>query len=312
MTTWGLCATILAPLHEILHFAAYHLEAGAHRLYLYLDDADRVTFQALKPHPKIRVTVCDTRYWNERPPVKHQGRQTVNATRAYKRAQDVDWLIHLDVDEFICAEQPVETKLDALPKETVLTRIRPMEQLANSKTNFKAFIPSGSDRDQIVQDLYPTFGNYLRGGFLSHLAGKVFVRTGLPDVTFRIHNAIQREEILKGCNHQPGVDLAHCHAKSWEHWRAAFEYRLQKGAYRAELASNQPRNRRGLSTHDLFKRLLTEKGDTGLRAFFDEVIADSPTLRDKLARYGLLKQRSLAIKQPISAHFPWIDQSTGF
>ena len=37
MPTWGLAATIKAPVAETLHFAAYHIEAGAHRLYIYLD-----------------------------------------------------------------------------------------------------------------------------------------------------------------------------------------------------------------------------------------------------------------------------------
>ena len=61
--TWGLSATIKAPPAEILHWAAYHLEAGAHRLHIYLDDDNRAAFDRLRSHPKVRVTLCDADYW---------------------------------------------------------------------------------------------------------------------------------------------------------------------------------------------------------------------------------------------------------
>ena len=37
MTRWGSMAKILAPTLNVLRFAAYHLDAGAHRLLIYLD-----------------------------------------------------------------------------------------------------------------------------------------------------------------------------------------------------------------------------------------------------------------------------------
>ena len=306
MTTWGLCATIRAPLEDILHFAAFHLEAGAHRLDLYLDDDNRVAVDALSPHPKVHVTLCDADYWGGKRPVQHQARQTANATRTYRKKADVDWLIHMDVDEILVSDRRIAGILDALPPEMPVTRIRPMEMLSDRGTAFKAFIPSGPDRDRIVQDLYPTFGIYLRGGFLSHLAGKVFVRTGFSDIAVRIHNVLQEGEILRGHENQPGIDLAHCHAKTWDHWRAAFDYRFEKGSYRAELGPNRPRDKGGLSTHELLEMVTAERGEAGLRAFFEEVSADTPRLRRKLEEHGLLRRANLDLNDTIAAHFPWL------
>ena len=88
-TKWGLVATILAPADEIRRFAAYHLEAGAHRLYLFLDAENPEAFDSLKAHPKIRVVTCDDAYWQKlcgKRPQKHQVRQSQNAPRAYNRA----------------------------------------------------------------------------------------------------------------------------------------------------------------------------------------------------------------------------------
>ncbi|MFG6562636.1 glycosyltransferase family 2 protein [Sulfitobacter sp. 1A13421] len=306
-TKWGLVATILAPAEEIRRFAAYHLEAGAHRLYLYLDAENPEAFQSLKAHPKIRVTTCDEAYWQRlcgKRPQKHQVRQSQNATRAYSRADDVDWLIHMDVDEFLVSDRPVHEVLATLPPAQKITRIRPMEALAGDGTAFKAFIPNGPERAQIVSALYPTYGDYVKGGFLSHLAGKVFVRTGMAEVRLQIHNAFQHDTMIDGPEQQPGIDLAHLHAKSWPEWLAAYRYRLEKGSYRADLAPNRPRDRGGLSMHELFSMIESEGGEPGLRAFFDEVCADTPELRETLNAHGLLRLADLDLDAKVSRHFP--------
>ena len=54
---WGIVSTIKAPLHDVLGFAAYHLQRGAHRLYIYLDTPDAASFAALKAHPKIPTQI---------------------------------------------------------------------------------------------------------------------------------------------------------------------------------------------------------------------------------------------------------------
>jgi hypothetical protein len=308
MTTWGLSATILAPAGEILRFAAYHLEAGAHRLYLYLDDDNPTAYAALKAHPKVRVTTCDATWWQSQGgrPKKHQVRQTKNATHAYNRGAEVDWLIHMDADEFLVPDRPVAEVLAALPDDTPAVRVRPMEQLSGDGSAFKAFVPPGPDRDRTVATLYPTFGRHVKGGFLSHLAGKVMLRTGQRDVRVQIHNAFTGDDMIEALDPAPGIELAHCHAKTWDQWIAAYRYRLSKGSYRAELAPNRPRDKGGLSMHELFAGIEAAKGEAGLRAFFDEVCADTPELRDRLDRHGLLRRVNLDLDRALSTHFPGV------
>jgi hypothetical protein len=308
MTTWGVSATIKTPAPEILHWAAYHIEAGAHRVHIYLDDDNPAAFNALKEHPKVRVTMCDEAYWLKRKgarPPTHQVRQTANATHAYRRNPDVDWLIHIDVDEFLVAQARVADILSALPHDMVTARIRPMEQLSGAPSLFKAFLPNGPARARIVAELYPTYGAYLKGGFLSHLAGKVFVRTGLDKVHVRIHNVFQAGEMIPTAEQQQGIDLAHAHAKTWDDWIAAYRYRLTKGSYRAELGPNKPYDKGGLSMHDLFAMIEAESGEAGLRAFFDEVCADTPDLRARLQKHGALRSANLALNAPIDTYFPY-------
>jgi hypothetical protein len=303
---WGLVSTIKAPPAEVLRFVAFHLQAGAHRIYIYLDAPNPLAYDALKAHPKCRVTLCDAPYWAKHGnrPQKHQVRQTVNATHAYHRRAEVDWLIHMDVDEFLVSERNISAHLAKLPTESKTARIRPMEALSGDGTAFKAFIPNGPGRAALVRDLYPTFGTYLKGGFLSHLAGKVFVRTGLNDIRLQIHNAFQNDLALPGVDQLDGIDLAHCHAKTWEDWHAAYHYRLEQGSYRAELAPNRPRDKGGLSLHELFALIESEDGTKGLRAFFDEVCADTPSLRARLKAHGLLRKVDLDLTHALATHFP--------
>lgn len=307
MTTWGLVSTIKAPASDILAFAAYHLDRGAHRLHIYLDDPNPEAFAALKAHPKIRVFTCDAGHWRklgQKRPEKHQLRQTANATYAYGRRAEVDWLIHMDVDEFLWPEAPLSDLLDALPADTLCVRARPVEALAGDGTLFKGFIPPGPDRAATVERLYPVFGRYVKGGFMSHLAGKLFVRTGLGPLTVKIHNVFLGDRMNPGEAELDTVALCHRHAKSWDEWIAAFRYRLAQGSYRAELAPAQPREKGGMSLHEVLGFIDAEEGETGLRAFYDELCAASPELRERLETEGLLRRCDLQLDMRRREQFP--------
>ena len=307
MSTWGLCATIRAPAPDIVRFAAYHLEQGAHRLYLYLDAANPVAYAHLKAHPKVRVQICDQAHWKKlckKRPNRHQVRQSYNATHAYNRRAEVDWLIHMDVDEFLVSERSIAESLGDLGPGQMSARVRPMEKLGDSENAFKAFIPADATRRATVEQIYPTFGKYIRGGFLSHLAGKLFVRTGLPNMKLQIHNAFQNDATLPKAVELGSMDLAHCHAPTWDAWRAAFDDRLKRGSYRAELPAAAPAQEGSMSLHDLFSRLYTDAGDAGLRQFYDEVIGDSPDLRARLGAHDLLRLVDLGLERVVQKHFP--------
>lgn len=312
MTKWGIVATIKADTATILRFAAYHLDLGAHRIYVYLDDANPEAQEALREHPKCRVVRCDDGYWDrqnngKRPPM-HQPRQTLNATRAYNRATEVDWLMHMDVDEFLVSDGQIASHRAALPDHIQCARARPMELLAggNPQTQaaFKTFIPAGKQREQVVANLYPTFGQHIKGGFLSHIAGKIFVRTGIKGLKFRIHNAFLDGETNPNHIEIQDIQLAHFHATDWDTWHAHFAYRFAQGSYRADLGPARSRERGGITTHELFTMINEEEGEAGLRTFFNEVCADTPALRDRLKAAGHLHCTSFQFDTSLAKNFP--------
>lgn len=313
---WGIVSTIKAPAEAILNFSAHHLEAGAHRLLIYLDAPCPEARPFLIAHPKIRVFDCDDGFWaKHRPkggkPKKVEVRQSLNATHAYRRqSDDLAWLAHIDVDEFLWANAPIGEILTSVPAASNWARTRPIEMLSKDSTSgfdkiaFKAFIPAGPDRSKIVERLYPRFGDYLKGGFLSHVAGKLFIRTGLAGARLRIHNVFQKNKVVSGGHELPEIDLCHLHATTWEDWQSHFRFRLEHGSYREDLKPARPREMGGITLHELLSAIETEQGIRGLQDFFDEVCHDTPELRQRLEREGLLRVYQLNLDAKRRKHFP--------
>lgn len=301
---WGIVSTIKAPLPQIARFAAHHLDLGAHALHIYLDAPDAEATAFLSQHPKIHVTTCDADYWQQqgkRRPEAHQLRQPYNATQCMKGpGSDLHWLGHLDVDEFLLCDRPIAEPLWEAPSRAAFARIAPMEALApesGDPTHFKLSHVEAQVKKSELQDIYPTFGLHLYGGFLSHTAGKVFARTGMPDTRLGIHALKYRGQEARNACTPEGLRLAHLHSPSWQHFRAHLDFRLDKGSYRP----------RGRSSHmgpsELFAFLMQEDGDEGLRAFFDEVCADTPALRDRLSQRGMLVTHDLDLDAKVRRVF---------
>lgn len=308
---WGVCATAKASTGDILRFAAHYLDAGAHRVLLYLDDANNEAYEALKAQPKCRAHLCDDRYWHRhfgRRPSSHQRRQTRNATRSYQKAKDLDWLLHADIDEFLIAKQPVAATLTRTPHSIASLRVRPMEVLSQACPSdgpraFKTFIPAGPARAATVREIYPTYGKGLRSGFLSHAAGKVFARTGVADLQFRIHRVFDGATANPDQSEAENLALAHLHAPNWDIWRSRLEFRLNKGAYRRGLSTRGTRAPDAMALHHVLSEIKTRDGDSGLRAFFDEVCMDSPQLRARLGQKGLLALHDLRLNAKLHQYF---------
>lgn len=313
---WGIVSTIKAPAKAILDFAAFHLDAGAHRLFLYLDAPCPEAHPYLKAHPKIRVFDCDEASWAKRrpqggKPEKHQVRQSLNATRAYRRqSEGLDWLAHIDVDEFLWSKAPISDILAALPTTCTWARARPVEMLSQDQSPlapemaFKAHIPAGPDRGPLVGRLYPQYGEHLKGGFLSHVEGKLFIRTGLPKASLRIHNVFQNQEPIPQGQELPDVDLCHLHAATWQEWREHYRFRLARGSYRDDLKPARPRDKGGITLHELLSAIEAEHGEQGLRHFFEDVCQDTPALRERLQAEDLLRLYHLGLDEKRQRHFP--------
>lgn len=308
-TGWGVVATIKAPARDVLRFAAHYLEAGAARLHIYLDAPNPEATEHLQQHPRIRVITCGEWYWKRRGkarPTSHRTRQGINATHAYRKAETA-WLAHVDVDEFLWSERPLDDLLSEIPADVLKVMVRPIECLSAREGLYKAAISGNAEGDRLIHQIYPEYGSFLKGGFMSHVKGKCIARTGLPDIRFRIHDIRQAGNKTQNKGVLDQADLCHHHSESWEHWRTQFDYRLKQGSYRSELPPNTRQLFGGLSKHELLTAILAEQGEDGLRAFYDEVTAAAPDVFRRLTQHGLVRERPLALDQKLRKHFPDFD-----
>ena len=295
---WGTVSLVKAPLARIAQFAAHHLDLGAHRLHIHMDEPHPEAVAYLARHPAIEVTTCDANWWagQKKPRMKsHQLRQVWVATQTYHRC-DLDWLAHIDVDEFILTPQPLPNLLAAMPADIAALHLPPAELLAGTTDCFKLTPRSVGQEKAVLEDIYPNFGGHLRGGFISHLEGKLIVRCGIPGVRFGLHALLQNGQPASNRLSRPAVFLGHAHAPDWDTFRKHLEFRLQKGSYRKVEDS-------AFHLSDIFALLREEDGESGLRAFFTEVCEGTDTLTASLEAHGMLVRAPLDLDAKVMRFF---------
>ncbi len=288
---WGLVATVKAAPEKVAAFVAHHLSLGAARIWLYFDDPDDAAFDLVARIPQVTATRCDTDHWERlrTRPERHQNRQSRNAQAAYKACL-LPWIGHVDVDEFLWPSRPGETVagiLGTLPPDQLTLRMEPFEAMHDPSLPddvFTARLFRGPLKQRFAHLREPVLGSYaaiLPEGHLSHTNGKSFFRTGIQQLSPRLHGAFLNGERLSGPAFDRRLRLLHFHAQDREAWLNALPFRLTRGAYQyhaemqAHLANAGPEeigffyDRTQLLTADLAS-LLTGEGrlveaDLGLR-----------------------------------------------
>ena len=294
---WGTVSTIRAPLRDIARFAAYHLDMGASEVNIFLDVPDRNTAEFFAGHDTVRVTQCTDSYWARRPEKArstHQLRQAFNASFCYRKS-GLDWLAHIDVDEFLLAPRNLAQLLAAVPAGAAYARMRSAEMLAqpdpwNGPCHFKLTRQEVKLPKSGIYQLYPEFGQHVPQGFVSHVGGKIIARTGLPDIRLGIHSLKQKGARVTNGHYLESTHIGHAHAPSWEVFRRHLIFRMEKGSYRRK--PNEP-----MKLGDVLQIIKEEEGEAGLRRFFDELCQASPALLAKLAAHDMLLTTQLDLDE---------------
>jgi len=237
MASWSLVATVKASEEKVLAFVAHHLSLGASRIWLYFDDPNDPAHAVLSRHPRVTATLCDAAYWQGKK--RHdrlENRQSRNARDAYEQA-DTDWMGHIDVDEFIQSDRPLSEILADVAPDDIQLKLEPFEAMHDPLLPDDVFTARsfrGPLRQEYWRLRWRALGKYrflIPDGILSHTVGKVFYRTGIPDLSPRLHSVMLNGKRL----HVPGwhsqARLLHFHAQDLKEWLAALPFRLTRGAY---------------------------------------------------------------------------------
>ncbi|WP_299042505.1 glycosyltransferase family 2 protein [uncultured Tateyamaria sp.] len=291
---WGIVTTVKAPLRKVAEFVAYHLDLGADRIHVHLDTPSPTIAQRLA-HPKVRYTQCDDAYWHgksNRARSTHQMRQVFNATRMYRMIK-LDWLAHIDVDEFILTREPLRNLLAGVDPNCTHVAMQPVEMMKSPPGlhHFKRY--ATVDERAVV---YPRFGPLIRGGFIGTGSPKVIARRGLPDIRFGIHALRLRGDIVRGAGTLPGVELGHAHAPDFDTFERHMTYRLAHGSYQDRKGQPNPRGH-------LIRALIEDPDPDALRAFHSEMCVPTPARLDLLAAHDMLRTERLDLDAKVARYF---------
>jgi hypothetical protein len=244
--------TCLEPTQLVVAFAAHHIALGAQEVHLFLDAPQPDLEQILDRIPEVIYRVCDANYWSNhargRRPRGVEFRQLVNAYHAYA-ASGMDWLAHLDADEFIHADFAVGDILSAQPENIHYVLAPPRERV------FLQGVPQqtlfdGSFRCPTPQDwpeptgVYGAAERFLRAGVLSHPHGKSFFRTTtdlLPGIHTPRRRAENHTDPLNGLLAQR-MRLLHFDGLTALHWSGKLLRAAQDGNH-MHYDNQNPRNR---------------------------------------------------------------------
>lgn len=195
---WGVVATVREPLALILGFISYHLDKGAEEIHLYFDAPNDPVADIAETIEGVFVTRCDAEHWQalgeKNPPRLQTRRQTFNANLAMMRAQ-VDWLVHIDADEFLWLPEPLEDELARVTGEARWLHIPNIERCWMGTPGGRifdgVFRTDIRDRPGLDEAVYGKRAQALSGGLGGHSAGKAMARTG--DGFLAIHKVREAE-----------------------------------------------------------------------------------------------------------------------
>lgn len=188
--SWGVTIFAREPPALVLVNLAWHIEMGARELNLYLDDPDDPVGETAARLPGVCVTRCDAAFWQRhgaRPAWNNQ-RQAVCASQAYRQT-GVDWLVHLDADEFLHSRRPLAGELAGLSPQTDALVFPPRERAFTAPLQealFEGVFRIPQPRGRPPHPLLAPNAAFCPQGVSGHALGKSATRAGL-DVTIGPH-----------------------------------------------------------------------------------------------------------------------------
>lgn len=305
--SWSVVATVKEDIGTIKAFISHYKTLGASVIHLFFDDPDDPAADLAGTVPGVVVTRCDDRFWRGARPPTHQARQKHNANLAYRRCGS-DWLIHLDADELLYAQRPFAVLLGGLDPAQRAARVVPAEAMVAPRKDgisfFRLPLPDTARGRRIGERVYGDINRFLEHGFLSHTAGKCFVRTGLSGIALSIHAPFADGTRMVPPT-LPQAFLLHLHGDDEDRWIAAVGRRLATGAYQAKFhdARSKGRGSEGPGRNAFLTNLMQREGEEGLRRFFRAVCVFDESKRP-LRRHGLILKLRLWLPEKVETCFP--------
>ena len=295
MPTWGVVATVKAPEEQVLAFIAHHLALGAACIWIYFDDPNDPAFALVSRLARVKAVLCTDWYWilrgGRHPRVSL--RQARNCSHA-QRGCRLDWLAHIDVDEYLFAPEPVADILAKVPAAVPCVVMEPFDAL-NSPDAPDDILRSRHFRGALLHQniglqaaIFGQSASLLTKGTLGHTLGKSFCRTGVRGLVLGLHFATLKGDTLCPPFH-PTLRLLHFHAQDRAAWRLALPFRLGKGGAYSGRSDQQLRG------------VLTNASEAVIDVFYDDVMTLTPEKAALLRANDRLITTDLGLRGKVAA-----------
>jgi hypothetical protein len=236
MATFEVVAVALAPLRHIEMFANYYCKVGAAKVRVFYDGRlDGI------PPSNCEVIECDKHFWGTIGicrPASVEDRQRAIYNFAYTGAHS-DWLLILDIDEFVFGQNDLLDLYRALGSEYDSVRFGSVEAVFGSADDIEEEYGSRLFRRPcnkylaaiLPHILYPGLGGVFIRGLLGHSRGKHAVRTGLHGILIDIHDSNCKGRPIRELDassdaRKSSFYLAHFDAISYQQWCAKWNRRI--------------------------------------------------------------------------------------
>lgn len=282
--------------HKIKRFVEHHRAMGAAEIHIYFDRRARAARLYFADFPDV---ILHEPQQNARARRRREllarldMRKTFNAGRAYA-ITTADWLIQLDPDELLIAEDIRGALAARAPGDAVLAlpvaELMPARERPDTESP-KAPAPAaaqfrlpanGTPAQEALAALYPTFGNDISGALFGGPAHRAFVRSKIPGI--RLGNGWVKQA---GSLVQPNVIMenfwiARHHAETFDDFKKITKNIQNYPHYDQTGPTNY-------SLTDLIMLARQTMGRQGLRHFYHELIEARPEVIATLTRHGLLR-----------------------
>ncbi len=220
---WSVVATVSEPAPLVLSFVAACFARGAAEVQLYLDMPQPALEAALARVPGCVLIHCDAAYWRAAPegrPWAPADRQRYNLQRAYDSSR-VDWLLHIDSDEFLSSGGDVGEALTSLPASCLVAQVAVAERVylaaPDPENIFDGVfrLPNPLPLQAQVDAIDASVAQFLRQGMTSYPSSKAFFRTG-RGLQADVHSA--RNVSVAEVGSLPGWRLFHFDGLTMHSW----------------------------------------------------------------------------------------------
>lgn len=295
--SWSVVSTIRAPEYQVNEFLEHYVGLGADKIYVFFDDPQYASYDVERFAGKVISFVCNDAYWTsvyKAPPMSHREgrpdaveiRQGVNALFA-REIMHSEWILHVDVDEFIYVKKEVRDVLSVYPSTVFSVLLRTLEAVYDDvkfpgEETKTIYFKKAVKQKELLRELYSEeLLKCASNGLWGTIIGKSFFRKH-PEVKFMsVHWPMPVDSSLTSNVPTYFIDLLHFEGQSYELFKEKFKLRVFKN-----VAKHMPNTYK--VRLDIIKREYEQKGEDGMLEVYKDFYVMGPEKLEKALSSGVV------------------------